>query len=494
MLSSLDIAILLIYIASIVGLGVWFYRRSRTTSGFTRAAGRLPGWVIGLSIFGTYVSSISFLANPGKSYADNWNPWVFSLSLPLAVWIAAKWFVPFYRKHGHISAYAHLEERFGVWARNYAGICYLLTQLARMATILYLVALALQPLTGWDVRTIIFVTGILVTLYTILGGIEAVIWTDVMQSMVLTAGALICVGLILIGMPEGPGQVFTIAAEHDKFSLGEFGSSLATPTFWVVLTFGFVINLQNFGIDQSYVQRYHAARDEKAAQRSVWMAALLYIPISGLLLFVGTGLFAFYTAQPELLPEGIAADAVFPHFIATELPPGATGLLVAAIFAAAMSSVDTSLNSASTLILEDVYKRYFDPGATEHRSMAVLYGATLVLGVGGTGFAIAMIDVKAALDAWWNLSGIFAGGIVGLFLLGMIARSPNAWPAIFGVICGLGVILWMTFSPNWSDEYARWRSPLNSLLVVVFGTVTILGVGLLTTTLVNAIRGERDVS
>ena len=479
MLRGFDIAVLVLYVGTIFGLGCWLVRRTRNPHEFTAAGGRLAGWVVGLSIFGTYVSSISFLANPGKSYAADWNSWVFGLSLPLAAWIAVKYFVPFYRRYGHISAYAHLEQRFGLWARSYAGVCYLLTQLARMASILYLVAMALQPLTGWSVTTIILITGVLVTVYTMIGGIEAVIWTDVVQSVVLTVGAVVCVGLILFGMPEGPGQVFAIAREQDKFSLGSFGASLAAPTFWVVLVYGLVINLQNFGIDQSYVQRYHAARSEKEAGRSVWMAAWLYLPISGLLFFVGTGLFAFYSAQPELLSEGLAADKVFPHFIATELPTGATGLLVAAIFAAAMSSIDTSLNSSSTLILEDFCKRYMMPNLSPQGSMLILYASTLALGIGGTLFAIVMMgEERNVLDVWWDLAGLFAGGMLGLFLLGMIARSARAPAALAGVAAGLAVILWMTFSSRLPEEWSQFRSPFNSFLTVVFGTMTILIVGL----------------
>jgi len=477
-LGTVDLTVLVLYALSVVGLGVWFVRRSRSTKEFTAAGGRLPGWAVGLSIFGTFVSSISFLANPGKSYAANWNPWVFGLSLPIAAWVATKWFVPFYRRHGHVSAYAHLEDRFGVWARTYAGVCYMLTQLARVATILYLVALALHPLTGWEVTTIILLTGVLVTAYTLLGGIEAVIWTDVVQSVVLTCGALICVAIILFGMPEGPGQVFAIASEQGKFSLGSLGLDLTEPTFWVVLVFGLVINLQNFGIDQSYVQRYHTAEDEAAAKRSVWLGALLYLPISAVLFFVGTGLFAFYTAQPELLPADIKPDAVFPHFIATQLPTGMAGLLVAAILAAAMSSVDSSLNSSATLVLEDFYKRYVDRDAGEAVSMRVLYGATGVLGLGGTGFALAMINIKEALDVWWSLSGIFAGGIVGLFLLGMIARTAR-WPAaLTAVILGVLVILWMSLSPKLPEDSNVWRNSLHPFMTVVVGTLTILLVGL----------------
>ena len=489
-----DIVVLLIYLAGVVGFGCWFVRHSRNAEGFMAAGRSLPGWAVGLSIFGTYVSSISFLALPGKAYAANWNAFVFSLSLPVAAVIAVRYFVPFYRRSGEISAYHHLEHRFGAWARLYAVICYLLTQLARMGTIMYLVALALAPLTGWDVWLIILVTGILVTAYTLLGGIEAVIWTDVVQSVVLTAGALVCVGVLLVGMPEGPGQIFRIAAEHHKLSLGSFGASVSESTFWVVLIYGLVINLQNFGIDQSYVQRYIAARSDRAAAGSVWLGALLYLPVSAMFFFIGTALFAFYTAQPGLLPESVDAaakpDSVFPYFIVSQLPTGMTGLLVAAIFAAAMSSVDSSLNCSATLFLQDVYKRYVRRGrdVTDRESMRVLYLTTLIWGTLGTGTALAMMHVKSALDAWWQLAGIFSGGMLGLFLLGRISRRARSPAATTAVISGVLVILWMTLSlsPNWPKALEFLRSPMHSFMTIVVGTLVILLVGLL----VSRFRGR----
>jgi solute:Na+ symporter, SSS family len=295
-LPVIDLLVLVLYLAGMVGMGVWFSRRSGTPDQFMKAGGTIPGWAVGLSIFGTFVSSISFLALPGKAFAGNWNPFVFSLSIPLATIVAVRWFVPFYRRSGEVSAYHHLEARFGAWARTYAVLCYLLTQLGRMGTIMYLLALALSPLTGWSLVTLILVTGIITIFYAFIGGIEAVIWADVVQSFVLIGGALACVALLGFGLPEGPGQLFQIAGEHHKFSLGSFSASLAAPTFWVVLIYGLFINLQNFGIDQSYVQRYATARNDAEARKSVWLGAMLYLPISALFLFIGTALFAYYTA------------------------------------------------------------------------------------------------------------------------------------------------------------------------------------------------------
>jgi SSS family solute:Na+ symporter len=478
-----DIAVVVVYLAAMVGIGMWFGRHGQNTEKFMAAGRKVPGWAVGLSIFGTYVSSISFLALPGKAFATNWNAFVFSLSIPLTTWLAVKYFVPFYRRSGEVSAYQHLEHRFGPWARTYAVICYLLTQLARVGTILYLLALALAPLTGWSMPAIIIVTGLLVVFYTMIGGMEAVIWTDVVQAIVFIIGAAACVFILLGGMPEGPGQLFRIAGDHHKFSLGSLGLELSTMTFWVVLLNGIFINLQNFGIDQSYVQRYQTARSDREAARSVWLGALLYLPISAVFFFIGTGLFAFYTARPELLPATIDAvnkpDTVFPHFIVAQLPVGLTGLVIASIFAAAQSTIASSINCSATLVLCDLYKRYVRPEATERHAMWVLRVATMVAGVAGTGMALAMMQIKSALDAWWGLASIFSGGMLGLFLLGLIARRAGNAAAATGVSVGVLVIIWMTFSPKATGALASFRSPFHMLMVVVISTLAIFLTGLL---------------
>lgn len=490
-LPTVDLIIIVVYLVGIVAFGSGFIRRSGTPDGFMAASRSLSGWVVGLSIIGTYVSSISFLANPGNSYTSNWNALVFSFSLPLAAFIAVRWFVPFYRRIGEVSAYHHLEDRFGPWARTYAVVMFLLTQMARIGTILYLVALTLSTFIGIGIETIIVVIGIMVIIYTILGGIEAVIWTDAIQTVVLCAGALIAVGFLIANAPAGVGEVIATAAEHNKFSLGSFSASISESTFWVVLVYGVAINLQNFGIDQGYVQRYITARSTKDAQTSVWLGALAYVPISLILFFVGTALFVFYTTQPGLLPADISGDSVFPYFIVSELPPGLTGIIIAAIFAAAMSTVDSSLNSSATLILQDIYKRYFRPEASDRESMRVLYGATLLWGVVGTGMALLMIGAESALDLWWEYASIFSGGMLGLFLLGLISRAGNP-AAVAGVICGILVILWMSISRDWSGALAPFSSPFHSFLVIVIGTLVILLVGILVSRVRRALERKRS--
>ena len=512
--SGIDWVVLVIYFLGTMSIGFYFYRKSRSREGFTTAGRALPGWVCGLSIFATYLSSISFLALPGKSYATNWNPFVFSLSLPVATWIAVRFFLPYYRKTGEVSAYAHLEHRFGAWARMYASFFYILTQLARIGVVMYLMALPLSILLGCDIRIIIVITGISVTVYSFVGGIVAVIWTDALQAIILMIGAAVCALLILFNMPQGPQQVFQVAAENHKFSLGSFGSSFTESTFWVVLIYGIIINLQNFGIDQSYIQRYISSKNDTEARKSVWLGGLLYLPVSAIFFFIGTGLFAFYQAHPkdlshirqqvaeqQLLQEKIDSnhedyssqvherassitdteigDRVFPYFIGSMLPVGIRGLLVAAIFAAAMSTISTSLNSSATLIASDWYQRYMNPNASEKKFMSALYTATILWGVLGTGLSLLLINVTSALDAWWILSGILGGGMLGLFLLGLISRKANNPIAATAVILGLLLIAWMTMSPrmkSWPDSL---QSHFHAFLIPVFGTLTILITGLL---------------
>lgn len=464
-ISALDLIVFFVFTVGTILFGSSFAWKNKTASDYTKGGGAMPGFVVGMSIFATYVSSISFLALPGNAYLGNWNSLVFSFTIPVAAIIAAKFFVPFYRSISSISAYSFLEERFGYWARAYAAICYLLTQVARIGSVLFLMALPLSTMLGWSVSAIIVLTSLCVIVYSVLGGIKAVIWTDAIQGTILILGAMMCAVVLLFSLPEGPGQIFEIGAEYSKFSLGSFGLDLNTSTFWVMLMYGTFINLQNFGIDQNYVQRYKSAASDKSARFSTLFGGLLYLPVSFFFFFIGTALFAFYTVNPALLPEGITGDKVFPYFIIHQLPDGITGLLIAAIFAAGMSTISTSINSSATIILTDFFRKKI---SSEKQKMRILYIASFILGLLGMGVGLAMMSVKSALDAWWSLAGIFSGGMLGLFLLGYISQNVKNVHAFVGVVAGLSLISWITFSG---------QTVLHNYMTIVLGTVTIFLVG-----------------
>lgn len=472
----IDIIVFLLFTGGVVAFGCSFFKKKGTSEEFTSAGRSLPGWVVGMSIFATYVSSISYLGYPGKAFSGDWNAFVFSLSIPIASYFAARYFVPFYRSQNSISAYSFLENRFGPWARIYASSCYLLTQIARTGSILYLLALPMNVLLGWNIQTIIIVTSVAIVLYSMLGGMKAVIWTEAIQGIILIGGALVCMFILLFDMPEGPAQTFSIAMEDGKFSLGSFGSSLSESTFWVCLIYGVFTNLQNYGIDQSYVQRYHTAKNEKEAKFSALFGGYLFIPVSAVFFMIGTGLYAFYKVHPGVLPDGVGADYVFPFFIVNELPVGLTGLLIASIFAAGMSTIATSVTSSSTIILTDYYQRFRKHAGNRER-MLVLKLSSVGVGVAGILVAFAFMSVQSALDAWWALASIFSGGMLGLFLLGYISRKARNFDAVLGVVCGVILVCWIVISPF-----------VHANLAIVFGTLLIFLVGFLSANLFNKRR------
>jgi len=480
-MNSIDVIIFVAYLVGVVLFGSSFYKRNKSSKSFTLGNNNIPTWVISMSIFATFVSSISYLALPGLAYLSNWNAFVFSLSIPIAILMAVKFFVPLYRSVGSPSAYTYLEKRFGPWAKYYASIMYLLTQLMRAGTIMYLLALTLNVILGWNIALIIVITGVSVMIYSLLGGIQAVVWTDAIQGIILVVGALVCTLLLLFSMPEGSGQLFRIAAENNKFSLGSFGLDLTSSTFWVVLIYGLFINLQNYGIDQNYIQRYMTAGSEKEAKKSALFGGLLYIPVSLLFLFIGTALFAYYTASPHLLPEGLSSDRVFPYFITNELPAGLTGLLIASVFAAGMSTVSTSVNSSATIILNDFFKSRNKNNGDERKSMKILYYASFIFGSLSILIAIAMINVQSALETWWKLASIFSGGMLGLFLLGYFSKKAKNASAIIGVVAGVVIIGWMSLSPIFftGELIQKYSNPFHNYLTIVFGTLAIFFVGFL---------------
>lgn len=476
-----DLIVFLLFTGGIVAFGCSFFRKKTTADDFTSGGRNLPGWVVGMSIFSTYVSSISYLGYPGKAYAGDWNAFVFSLSIPIASYFAARYFVPFYRSQQSISAYSFLEKRFGTWALLYASACYLLTQMARVGSILFLLALPMNILMGWNLPLVIVVTGVAIIVYAMLGGIRGVIWTEAVQGFILIGGALLCLCILLFSMPEGPQQTFSMGLSEGKFSLGDFTADIDHSTFWVCLIYGVFINLQNYGIDQNYVQRYHSSRSMKQAKFSALFGGYLFIPVSAMFFLIGTALYAYYQVYPQELPmEGIKADYVFPYFIVNRLPVGLTGLLIASIFAAGMSTVATGITGASTIILTDYYRR-LRPQAGEREQLIAIKVAGPVVGAVGIAIAIALVNVDSILDAWWKLSSIFSGGMLGLFLLGYISKRARNVDAIVSTVCGVLLICWISMSSYINERFGLHLPVVHEYLAIVFGTTLIFLVGFLCT-------------
>ncbi len=424
------------YLLVLVGMGIYFSRSENTTNDYFKAGGRIPWWAAGLSIFGTQLSAITFMAIPAKTYATDWAYFMHNMTIIMVAPVIVLVFLPFYRRLNITTAYEYLEMRFNLAARLIGSMMLIFFQFGRIGIVLFLPSIALSVVTGIDVTTCILVMGVLSIIYTVLGGIEAVVWTDVLQVVVLLGGALLCLILITFRLEGGLGDMITMAGTDHKFNILDFRFDWTTATFWVVLFGGIGANLISYGSDQVVVQRYMTTKDENSAKNSVWISAIMTVPASIIFFGLGTALYVFYREQPQLLDATLEiSDAIFPQFIVTQLPQGVAGLLIAGIFAAAMSSLDSSMNSVATVITTDFYQR-FRPESDEQARLKLAKWATAIVGISGTIFALFMAtwDIKSLWDQLNTFIGLFAGGLGGIFLLGICTKRANGTGAVIGLV------------------------------------------------------------
>lgn len=480
-MNGIDLAIIVLYLIGTTLFGCsFFFRKKKSGEGakdFMTGGGSLPTWAIALSVFATHVSSISFLALPEGAFGpENWRGWVNSITVPIATVIAMVWFIPFYRKSTDVSAYSFLERRYGTWARIYASACFLVMQSARSGVILLLLAVLINQLLGVSCETVILITGIATMLYAMMGGFAAVVWADAIQSMILIGGTLICVACLLLFTPDLAAN-WQAAFDAGKMSLGSFSfSEWGTNTFWVLFFYSICINLQNFGVDQCYTQRYVAAKSARAAGRSIFASACLYVPVTLLFTIIGTLLWMYNRANPGVIPADLRAAAVFPWFIVNKLPTGVSGLLVAAIIAAAMSTVAATLNSGSTVLLEDYWKRFWPTRANERNNLVFLRTMTVILAVVSIGIALAVIwstEDMTILSAWWMIQGVLSGGMLGLFLLSIVSKRTNGTAAAIATVLAMLTVAYITFG----QRFFPLPVVLHTNLSIVFATLVLVVAG-----------------
>ena len=479
-LDAVDVCILLLYGAVLIAMGMYYKRKCRTSEQFMVADRSIPAWAAGLAVMSAYTSSISYIATPGKAFDSNWHPIIFSLCILPVVWLVCRYAVPYYRRTRVISVYSFLEDRLGSWGRVYAALAFVLYMIGRVAVILYLASLLLSTFVPLNIAAVIIVIGLVTIVYTLLGGMEAVIWTDVMQSIVMIAGIAFCAVSLSVDVFSKPDYLIQAAFDENKFSFGSWDLSLSSRTIWVMIIYGITENLRNLLADQNYVQKYCSVPTEREAKRSVWIAMLIYIPLTAVFLYIGTALFAFYSEGGHELGAGITkGDQVFPYFIATQLPAGLKGLIIAAIIAAAMSTVDSALNCSATVLLLDLYKRYLRPNIEERASMAFLRLTTVVWGILGTGAALLMIRAKSTLDIWWQISGIFGGAFLGLFLLSFLRVRLRLWQGVVSIGVSLIVISWGTFARDLPESWQWAQCNLEEIIVGAVGTAALMAVACL---------------
>jgi solute:Na+ symporter, SSS family len=447
-LGAVDWAAIAGYLGVLVVMGWYFSRRESSTEQYFLGGRKIPWWAVGLSIFGTSLSAITYLSIPARAFATNWVYFNANMAIFLVAPIVTIFYLRHYRRWPITTAYEYLEKRFNLLMRIYGSLCFMIFQVGRVGIVMLLPAIALSAATGIDRFTCILVMGLLATVYTVMGGIEAVIWTDVIQAIVLTAGAVLALVLIVVNVEGGPGELIAEAAAAGKFHMVDWGWDPAMTVLWVVLVGNAFANLYPMTADQTVVQRYLSTADEKQAARAVWTNAILTIPITFLFFGLGTALWVYFRHHPAALDPTLKNDAMLPLFVTLEFPMGLRGVLIAGIFAAAMSSLDSSINSVASVLVNDYYRRYIR-GVTERQAFIAARVLTLAFGVVGTAAALyaARIEDVSLWDPFLKLLNYVGGGLAGIFALGVFTKRGNGIGAIAGAIAAAIAVYWAQTTP-----------------------------------------------
>ncbi|MFA5688215.1 MAG: sodium/solute symporter [Kiritimatiellales bacterium] len=443
---AINFTVLIIYLLGVTGVGFYFMRKNKNTNDYFRGGQQIPWWVAGCSIFATMLSSITFMAIPAKAYAQDWlmllGNFMIVLVAPVAVYLA----LPFFRRIDATSAYEYLEKRFNRPVRLLASGLFSVFHVFRMGIVMSLAGLALATLTPLTPAQSVLIMGVLSMLYCTVGGLEAVVWTDTIQTFVLLGGALLCLILICFRLEDGAGEILTVALADGKLRLADLDFSITSYTamaVWVVVIGGIGQNISSYIGDQAVVQRYMSTPDRQTAARSIWTNAVLTVPASLLFFGIGTALYTFYKKNPALLDPTINTDQIFPLFISTEVPAGIAGLIVAGVFAAAQSTISTSMNSTATTIVTD-FLQPFNLCRNDRNYLRAGQIFTFVLGLAGTLIGLLFVHpaITSLFDAFITVIGLFMGVLGGVFCLGMLTRRANGKGTTAGTVIAV-TLLWL---------------------------------------------------
>ena len=469
--------VIILYFLGMAFLGFYFMRRNKSADDYFRGGGRLPWWAVSISLYATMFSSITFIAVPAISYGSDCRIYVIAIGILVMAPVAIRYYLPFFRRLNLTSAYEYLEARFNLPCRLFASGAFTLFMITRTAIVTYLPSIALAAVIDIDVNVAIVAVTVITILYCTLGGIEAVIWSDVIQSFIMIGGTFLIVVLLIAGTDGGFAGFIEIGQQAGKFRLLDFTFDLQAPVFWVVLIGGLVANLSSYTSDQCVVQRYMTTKDERSAAKSILFNSVLSFVNCGIFFLIGTALFTYYHSHPEMLDVTMPKnDSVFPIYIATGMPVGISGLILAAVAAATMSTLSSNLNSSATAVTTDFYVRLFK-NVNESRKMRCGQIVTVVGGVLGGGFALVLanMQVYSMYDQFQRFLGVLTGGLACLFFMGIFMKRVNGTGAIIGLIANYVVCIGL------DQSTLPWKPHL--LLFGAIGMVTCLVVATVTSLL-----------
>jgi len=459
-------AMLIFYLGLMIWIGIIFDKREQTTKNFFTASGKIPWWAAGVSIYGAQFSAISFMALPAIVYSTDWSLAIGSIMVLGTVPLVIKFYIPFFRRLSITSAYEYLEFRFNANIRIIASLSFILFQLCRMGVVLFLPAIAVSSVTGIDVYLIISIMGIICILYTVMGGIEAVIWTDVVQVIILFGGAILCLVIGVLGVEGGLSGVIAKGMEDHKFTMFHLGWEPNKLVLWVGIVGFFFLNLIPYTSEQTIVQRYLTVKDEEATAKSLWTNAILTLPTIIIFFGLGTVLYVFYNENSMIIPSEQVGE-ILPYFVVTELPAGIAGLIIAGIFAASQSTLSGGMNSIAAAFVIDIYPR-FRVQSLDRNNLRMARLVTIIVGIFGIGTAmlVAALNVQFIFDLFQEILGVVGGTLAGVFILGIFTNRANALGVISGIIVGVFSV-WLT--KNYTDISVYLYGAISVVTTVIVG-------------------------
>ena len=499
-MASLNIADYLaigIYLAVIVAIGLRVARRQTSTVEYFIANRRIPAFAVAFTLMATTVSSVTFVAIPGSVFARNWWQMLYMSMTLIVLLFVARYIVAFYRRVVGMSAYEYLERRFGYLARLYGALGFIVLRVADLGFTLYLTAVAVEVIVGWNISGVVIGTGLFTLAYTLVGGIEASIWTSVVQGGILIGGAVVILSVILLVPEAGPGAILSEAYQGGKFNFGNFELSWESfqhddANAWIFMIAGLMYFGRYYVTEQNMVQRYLVARTDREAKRGVKMGILATVPAWFTFALIGSCLWSFYRLTDYGIPDQVIQqpDNILPYFIATQLPQGFVGLILAALFSSAMSSVSADLNSVATVVTQDFFVRALPQSPDRTR---LLVGRLVVLTGGlistGAGLLLTLTRSTAAYEMVALSVSIVAGGMLGLFGLGFLSRKATRQGAYVGILVCLLFVGWATVTgPIGLDLGVNFT--LHALMIGVLSNFVLFTVGYLASLFLGGHRPE----
>lgn len=461
-MQGIDYIILAGYFIGVLVLGGYFSKSQKSLKDFLMGSGDIPWWAAALSGIATVASAISYIGAVGLGYSTDFSFLQYRLALPIAILIICVVVLPFFFRMGLYSIYGYLEKRFNLTIRLIGSGLFILFKCCFLAIGIYAPAIIIAVLTDMDILLIVALTGVLTTLYTLMGGMKAVIWTDVSQLVIMLGGIFLIIWVGTAGVDGGFAEVVKTGNEHGKFNYFNFSTSLSdTYTVWGGLIGGTFLIISQFGTDQAEMQRFLTVGSLRKANMAL-ITSVLFASLLGFLIFYeGAVLFAFYEQRGE---TDIATNEVFIRFVIDELPVGVRGFLVAAIFAAAMSTISSVLNSLTTVSLTDFYNRFREKEASVSQARVV----TVVFGFTSTILACAGGYLGNILEASTSVINFFGGALVGLFLLGMLNKRAGSKGALVGFVLGFLAVLSVA---SFTNVAYMWYSAIGGIITIVTGSL-----------------------